>query len=171
MQNEFRRLKFGLVPADMREPHIESAEQILISYLRTCGAGNLMSDSVSAIEVYSIAKRYIGKNFKNWVLANFNSGVGVRASLARKLVLWADNKTYMKGITGEVRRDLNRLDFLKTSNPQLQTQIIYDDTPGGSSTIDVSNVTDRLFYEFITGMGPELTAHFLLSLNGIRFSK
>lgn len=171
MRNEYRRLKFGNVPVEWRAPQVEASEQILISYLRTAASFDLMADSTSAIEVYALAKNYIGKSFKDWLIANFNGGVGVRSSLVRRIVTWIEGKVSYKAITSEVRRDMNRLDFLRPENPQLATPIMYDDVPSGDSILDFSKVKDRHFFEMIAVLGPELTAHFLLGLNGIRFQK
>lgn len=171
MRNEYRRLKFGSVPVEWRQPQVESAEQILISYLRSSGSFELAGDATPAIEIFAIAKQYIGKSFSHWLIANFNGGVGVRASLVRRIVAWVDGKVSYKAITSEVRRDMNRLDFLRAENPQLAIPIVAEPDLSGDSSLDFSRIKDRHFFEMLAVLGPELTANFLLSLNGIRFHK
>ena len=171
MRNEYRRLKFGVVPAEWRQPQVDSAEQVLLSYLRTARDFSLQSDINASIEIFTLARHYIGKSFKDWLVANFNNGTGTRASLVRRIVAWVNGDVSYHALTGEVRRDLNRIDFLRGPDSQLKIPFVFDNAPvnkQGGPSISFDKVKDRHFFEIIAVLGPELTAHFLLSLNGIR---
>lgn len=173
MPNEYRRLLYGVVPLTLSNEQLEQSEQILISYLRTARDFSLMTDVNSSIEIFKIAKSYVGTSFKDWLIANFNNGVGTRASLVRRIIAWIEGKVSFKAVTSEVRRDLNRIDFLDKDDPQLVTPFIWHNNPNdkSQSNLDFSKVEDKHFFEMLSIMGPELTANFLLSLNGYRFNK
>lgn len=170
MHNEFRYLKYGLVPIDLDDKTLDRNEQILISYLRTAASFQLLLDTESSLEVFEIAKSYIGKNFANWLTANYRGGHGARALLCKTLLLWEKSKVSDRAILDSVVRDLNHIDFLKKTETGLNNVIGYD-TTFPSSTLDFSKVKDELFFNFIAFLGPEMTAKFLLSLNGIKFVK
>lgn len=172
MHDEYRRLKFGLVPVVWRQPQVDASEQILMSFLRTFRSFDMGNKVTPTLEVFGIAKQYVGNDFRNWLIANYNNGIGVRASLAKIILSWVNGKVSSPYVIQEVKRDLNRLDFLTPADPQLSQPVIYDGRPGtNAGVLDFSPVKDRHFFEFITVLGPELTAHLLLSFNGIRFQK
>ena len=174
MRNEYRRLKFGVVPLEWRQPQVDAAEQILLSYLRSSKDFSLQNDVNSSLEIFTFARNYVGKNFKDWLIANFNNGTGTRASLVRRIVAWIDGKVSYKAITSEIRRDFNRIDFLIGPDPQLKTPFVFHNNPNMDDKgpgLDFSNVDDRHLFEILAVIGPEMTAHFLLSLNGIRQGK
>lgn len=168
----FKRLKFGSVPISFTTPHIDTTEQILISYLRTTSYTGVLLDTEAALEVFKLSRAYIGSNFRNWLIANYANGSGARAALCKAIVNWTKYRVSGKAVTSEIRRDLNRIDFLKSTQDQVQFPILYngsEDNDGPDVSFD--GIEDRHYFEFLSLLGPELTAHFLLSLDGIRFSK
>lgn len=172
MRDEYRRLKFGCCPADWRQPQVEASEQILLSYLKTSKGFGLTRDVPTTLEIFGIAKQFVGKNFQSWLIANFNNGTGARAPLVRAIVVWSKSKISSRYLIGEVRRDLGRIDFIPPVELQLSQPIVYNDLPvNGEESVDFSGIADRHFFEMIAVLGPELTAHLLLSLNGIRYKK
>lgn len=172
MRDEYRRLKFGCCPADWRQPQVEASEQILLSYLKTSKGFGLTRDVPATLEIFTIAKQFVGKNFQSWLIANYNNGSGARAPLVRAIVTWAKGKISSRYLIGEVRRDFGRIDFVPPVELQLAQPIVYNDTEiGHDESLDFSGVSDRHFFELIAVLGPELTAHLLLSLNGIRYKK
>lgn len=172
MRDEYRRLKFGCCPVDWRQPQVEASEQILLSYLKTSKGFGLTRDVPTTLEIFGIAKQFVGKNFQSWLIANFNNGTGARAPLVRAIVVWSKGNISSRYLIGEVRRDLGRIDFIPPVELQLAQPIIYNDAPvNGEEKVDFSKVSDRHFFEMISVLGPELTAHLFLSLNGIRYKK
>lgn len=172
MRDEYRRLKFGCCPADWRQPQVEASEQILLSYLKTSKGFGLTRDVPATLEIFGIAKQFVGKNFQSWLIANFNNGSGARAPLVRAIVAWSKGKISSRYLIGELRRDLGRIDFIPPAELQLAQPIIFNDHPtNGEETLSFAGVVDRHFFEMIGVFGPELTAHLLLSLNGIRYKK
>ena len=170
MRNEFRRLKFGMVPVEWRQPQIDASEQTLISYLRASKDFSLLGDISSSLEVFTLAKQYIGSNFRDWLIANFNHGSGARASLVRRIVAWVKGGIPVRGLVSEIHRDIKRISFLQGVDPQLQIPIVFQNNPNdqtATSDLDFSIIEDRHFFELIAALGPELTAKFLLTLNGI----
>lgn len=170
MQNEFRRLKFGVVPSEFRGPQVDSCEQVLISYIRTAHDYSLQTDINATVEIFSYARKYIGKSFQEWLIANYNNGTGSRAGLVRRIVSWIEGKVTKQAITGEVKRDLNRIAYLD-EGAQLATAFIFDNSPSPNCNVNFAIVKDRHFFEILAILGPELTAQFLLSLNGIRLAR
>lgn len=171
MQTEYRRLKFGLISANVRIPQVDSYEQILISYVKTSNEYLLQTEVEPTIDIFRIAREYVGPSFKNWLLANFENGIGARASLVRAILTWIKDDSSIKLVIGEINRDLNRLCNLKNINDQLVLPIVYSTDFKQTKGLNFDLVTDKHFFDLLAGIGPELTAILLLSLDGINSTK
>lgn len=168
----FKRLQFGSVPVNFTTPQIDTTEQILISYLRGTSHVAVLLDTEATLEIFKLSRQYVGSNFRNWLIANYSNGSGTRAALCRAILNWVTGKVSSKAVTSEVRRDLNRIDFLKTTQDQVQVPFLYNgDEEAPNQNVSFDAIEDRHYFEFLGLLGPELTAHFLLSLDGIRFVK
>lgn len=166
---EFKRLKFGLVPVGFIQPHINDAETIFISYLKTCGGADIQYDVNATLEIFKLASKYIGPRFKDWLIVNFSNGSGARAALCKAILNWVNGDVSSKAVTSEINRDFSRIDFLDSYQDQLEIPYVYKTDGQLDANISFDKITDRNFYDFLALIGPELTAHFCLSLNGVRF--
>lgn len=179
MPNLFKQLKFGLAPVTITPEKLAAREQVLISYIKTCCSNSAQYDVEACVEVFNIAKEFIGQDFKLWIIANYKNGAGARAPLCKAITHWVSGKAHGRTVVETLRRDLDRLNFLKNNEEQVQTPITHHlktkhmgDYAGEEhvrSNIDFNVIKDRHFFEFLALLGPELTAHFCLSLDGIRY--
>lgn len=168
---EYKRLKFGLAPVDFIQPHINDAEKIFISYLKTCGGTDVQYDINATMEIFKLANKYIGPNFRDWLIVNYSNGSGPRASLCKAILSWVNGDVSTKAVTTEIQRDLSRIDFLNSYQEQLEIPYIYRSAGQLEGNITFDKIIDRNFYDLLALIGPELTAHFCLSLNGVRFKQ
>lgn len=174
MASEFKHLKFGLVPASLDAGAIEASEQIFKSFLKAQGTFNLMDDSESHIEVFAVAKSYIGNNFRNWLLVNFRNGGGARKELARKFAGYVDNRRIPgRAVIAQVKIDLNRISHTSVGDT-IKTAIIYDEYQESRNAYRVEDVSfahieNRHMYDFFALLGPELISKFCLSLEGVYY--
>lgn len=173
MAKDFRHARFGLVPLDMTDARMEANEQILKSFLKTFDSVGLLSNAESHAEVFSIASEYIGGDFRNWCFVNFRMGVGARRELIRKIVAYINGKVSFKAITGQLRQDFSRLNMSKPGT-QIQVPVMYNDYDPVRDKfkiedVDFSNIENRHLYDVLAVMGPELTAKFLMSLDGVYY--
>lgn len=168
MLTKFRQLKFGYTPIDFRQQQTDAAEQILISYIRSAAKFDMLTNVPATLEVFGLAKQYIGPSFREWMIFNFGGGAGMRAAFVRRIHAWIVGTTSARTVTNAVRLDLNRLQFLSDEG-QLKLPTVFPAIdPTAPTTLNFNLVEDRHFFEMIAVLGPELTARFLLSLNGIR---
>ncbi|QDB70268.1 hypothetical protein CF8_0100 [Aeromonas phage CF8] len=173
MAKDFRHARFGLVPIELTDARMEGNEQILKSFLKTFNTFSLLSNADSHAEVFSIAKEYIGDDFRNWCYVNFRMGSGARKELVRKMVGYINGTISFKSINGQLRQDFNKLNIARPGT-QIQVPIIYDEYDPRRDQfkvegVDFSNIEDRHLYDILAAMGPELTAKFLLSLDGVYY--
>lgn len=170
MSKLFKQLKFGMAPVTITPAKLAAREQILISYIRTCGSFYAQVDVEATAEIFGIAKEYVGRSFKLWVLANYMGGSGARAPLCRHIAAWVNGQIPGRIVIDSVRRDLDRLNFLNTPQEQVQSPIVSNlDENRYDNNTDFSNINDSHFFALLALLGPELTAHFCLSLSGIRY--
>lgn len=171
MPNEFRYLRFGLVDSSFNDKELEVTERILRSYLRTAASMNMDNHVESAMEVFTLAKQYIGKDFSAWCSANYRNGGGARASLIKIIKLWIAGEVSGKLVISEIKKDVNRIEFLENDEEVLDPAIIYNDREFSNVSLKFNDVTDAHFFGLLALLGPELTAIFLLSLNGINYKR
>lgn len=168
----FRRLRFGVGPFDFTEAQVINAERFLISYVRSCQQISVLIEVGPTLEVFQLAKAYIGQNFKQWLEANYNNGSGVRAGLCRAIAAWHHQKLSDKGLIGEVKRDISRLAFINDIYGQLPQPEVFSADPASCETqpqiTTFDGITDKTFFELLALLGPELVAHLCLSLNGVK---
>lgn len=176
MATEFKYLKFGLVPATFDNSTLESSERVINSFLGTWSSFSLADDTASHIEIFSIARRYIGGNFRNWLIVNFRDGGGARKELVRKIIGYIDGRLPGRAVVGQVKIDLNRIQNLSKNGDVIRTSIIYDEYQTSRNQfrvedVDFSIVEDRHFYDWMALIGPELAAKFCLSMDGIYYDR
>lgn len=176
MATEFKHLKFGLVPSDFDTATLENTEVVIKSFLSSFNSYKLMEDSSAHSEIFVATRRYIGKNFRNWLIVNFRQGGGARKELARKIAGWINGKLAGRVVISQLKTDFIAL---KTDSPRgepIKTAVIfseYDSAQDGFKVddVDFSFIEDRHFYDFVGLIGPELAAKFCLSMDGIWYDR
>ena len=174
MATEFKYLKFGLVPVSMDAAGKESAEQVFKSFLGALDNFQLTTDSQAHAEVFAVAKRYIGSHFRNWLIVNFRNGGGARKELARKIVGFIDGRLAGRMVISQIKIDLNRIQNMSHNGEAMPQSIVYDEYDCARNKwcvdeVDFSVVDDRHMYDFFALIGPELTAKFCLSMDGVYY--
>lgn len=172
MSKEFKYLKFGLVPADLSSQTLSANNQVLKSFLSTFDGQTLLNETESHKEVFTVARSFIGEDFRNWLIVNFRHGCGARKELARKIVGYCAGRYSGSIVIEQIKIDLNRISFLKDNEAQIKDMIIYDESDMVGikwrvEDVDFSEVENRHFFDFCALIGPELMAKFCLSLDGI----
>lgn len=172
MATEFKHLKFGLVPAGLDMGAVENSETVAKSFLESFNGFSLMQDSNSHIEVFQVMRRYIGQDFRNWLIVNFRHGAGARKELVRKIVGWIDGRVSGRSVNGQLDIDFNRIQHMSTNGEPIKTAIIYDEYDESRNRyrvedVDFSIVKDQHFYNLLALIGPEKAAKFILSMDGI----
>ncbi|KAB3419233.1 hypothetical protein F9Z84_06925 [Escherichia coli] len=174
MATEFKYLKFGLVPTTFDAATLESSERIIKSFLGSFNAFNLLDDAASHKEIFTITRRYIGPNFRNWLIVNFRNGGGARKELVRKMVGYIMGRLAGRTVIAQLKIDFNRIQNLSKNGEVITTSIIYDEYEESRNhfrveDVDFSVIEDRHFYDIMALIGPELAAKFCLSLDGIYY--
>lgn len=173
MAKDFRHARFGLVPSDLHDSRMEANELILKAFLNAYNKFELLSNADSHQEVFVVAKEYFGDNFRNWLYVNFRMGIGARRELARKIVGYINGELSARSVTTQVLQDIS---FLKLNPPgkQMNTPVLYNEYCPGQDVfkienVDFSKVENRHLADFFALLGPELTAKFILSIDGVYY--
>lgn len=172
MASEFKYLKFGLVPVSLDHVGKTNAEQVFKSFLASFDNFQLISDAQAHTEIFAMAKRYIGSDFRNWLIVNFRNGGGARKELARKIVGFINGRIAGRMVIAQIKLDFNRIQNLSIKGEPINTPIIYDAYDDVRNKwcvedVDFSTVEDRHMYDFFALIGPQLAAKLCLSLDGI----
>ena len=174
MANEFKYLRFGLVPINLDRIGRDAAEQVFKSFLKSLDNFELLDDVQAHEEVFAVARRYFGKNFRNWLIVNFRNGGGARKELARKIAGYIDGRLAGRMVIQQVKIDLNRITHASTKGEAIKTSIIYDEYEESRSSwkveeVDFSIIEDRHIFDFFALVGPELIAKLCLSMDGVAY--
>lgn len=176
MATEFKYLKFGLVPVQFDAGTLESSERIINSFLSSYDNFNLLTDGSSHKEIFAVTRRYIGPDFRNWLIVNFRHGVGARRELVRKIVGYIMGRLSGRSVIGQLKIDFNRIQHSSSKGEVIRTSIIYDEYQESRNNfkvedVDFTVIQDRHFYDFMALIGPELAAKFCLSMDGIYYDR
>lgn len=176
MATEFKYLKFGLVPVDFNAGILEGSERIINSFLKSWNAFTLLEDSSAHAEIFAITRRYIGPNFRNWLIVNFREGGGARKELARKIAGYIHGRLPGRAVLSQLTIDFNRLQGQSVRGEVIRTSIIFDPQNAARDDFKIEDVSfagieDKHFYDFMALIGPEMAAKFCLSLDGIFYDK
>lgn len=174
MATEFKYLKFGLVPVAFDAGTLENSERIIKAFLNSFNAFQLLDDASSHKEIFAVTRRYVGPNFRNWLIVNFRNGGGARKELVRKIVGYIDGRLSGRHVISQLKIDFNRIQNLSHNNETIGTPIIYDSYQESRNQfkvedVDFSLIEDRHFYDIMALIGPELAAKLCLSLDGIYY--
>lgn len=171
MAKDFRHARFGLVPSDLTDHRMEANELILKGFLKTFNQFNLLSNADSHQEVFIIAKEYIGDDFRSWLYVNFRNGIGARRELARKIVGYICGTQSGNAVTTQLQQDIG---MLKLTPPgrQATLPILYDERAAAYEdfridNVDFTQIENRHLYDIFALLGPEMTAKFILSIDGV----
>lgn len=172
MASEFKYLKFGLAPVSLDIVGKGNAEQVFKSFLAALDTFQLTNSAQAHAEVFAMAKRYIGSDFRNWLIVNFREGGGARKELARKIVGFINGRLAGRMVISQIKIDMNRIQNLSKNGEPIKTSIIYDEYDCARSQwlvedVDFSKVEQRHMYDFFALIGPELCAKLCLSMDGI----
>lgn len=172
MSKKFRHANFGLIPEDMSDSRVGACEVILKAFIRNANQAQLLSNPESHKEIFSIAREYIGDDFRSWLYVNYWDGSGARKELVRKIIAWLEGKVSSRAVTSQLAVDGTRMEYITQSGRPIQTPIIYDEYDRKRNNFEISdvhfdNIKDRHFHDLIAMLGPQQVAVFLLSLNGV----
>lgn len=176
MAKEFKHLKFGLVPASFGTDSLENSETIVKSFLSQFASYKLLDDSSAHMEIFVTARKYIGADFRNWLIVNFRNGVGARRELARKVAGWINGHLSERTVLNQLGIDINSLKGVSLRGEPISVSVIYDEYDCSRDhwkveNVDFSGIEDRHFYDFMALIGPELAAKFCLSMDGVFYDK
>lgn len=176
MATEFKHLKFGLVPSSFDTATLENSETIIKAFLAQFAGYKLMDDASAHAEIFITTRRYIGADFRNWLIVNFRNGGGARKELCRKIVGWIDGRLSERTVLNQLGIDINSLKGVSLRNEPIKTSVIYNEYDSARDQFKVENVDfsiieDRHFYDFMALIGPELAAKFCLSMDGIYYDR
>ncbi|AEV89545.1 putative virion structural protein [Pseudomonas phage OBP] len=176
MATEFKHLKFGLVPSALDMGVVENSETVAKSFLDAFNGFGLMQDNNSHVEVFQVMRRYIGKDFRNWLIVNFRHGAGARKELVRKIVGYVEGRISGRSVIGQLNIDFNRIQHISANGEPITTSIIYDEYDESRNKyrvedVDFNSIDDRHLYDFMALIGPEMAAKFILSMDGIFYDR
>lgn len=174
MATEFKYLRFGLVPSDFTNSDLENGELVIRSFLKTFNDYQLMTDVAAHSEIFLITRRFVGANFRNWLMVNFRHGGGARKELVRKIAGYINGTLPGSVVINQLKIDINGLRGATSRGEPIRTPIIYNQFNEGRDhfkveNVDFSKIEDRNLYDFLALIGPELAAKFCLSLDGIYY--
>lgn len=167
---EFRHARFGMIPSDLSQPMMDMNEQVFKSFLRNCGTGALMSSLDSHVEIFSLGSHYIGDNFRNWLIANYYNGKGVRSELVSKIVAYIQGEVTGNAVTNQLKIDNTKLTYAPPGKQIAQPMLFkVDDFRSKKDPVEHVNfnvVKNEHMYDFFALIGPEGLARLCLSLDG-----
>lgn len=172
MPDIYRHLKFGSICASQTQANIIQDQAVLRGFLNSFQSMDLHNSKEAHFEVYNIAKAYIGKNFRHWLLANYHNGSGARKDFVATFVNYVNGKVPGRTVITQLKNDTRRIPYLgNTVNGQLQTPIVFDGRSNANekayAELDFSQVHDYHVYDLFALVGPQLLAQLILSLDGI----
>lgn len=176
MAKEFKYLKFGLVPSTLTGSELENTETIVKAFLAQFQSYELMDTTGAHIEIFVQARKYVGVNFRNWLIVNFRHGSGARRELCRVIAGWINGTLSERTVINQLKIDINALKGQSINGAPIKTSIIYNESEDGRADwivdkVDFSGIEDRHFYDWMALIGPELAAKFCLSMDGIYYDR
>lgn len=164
--SDYRKVAYGYVDSRLLDPTVSTINGILRAYVVSSQDMEMMIDPASIAEVVSLGEKITGGDFKHWLMANYDNGVGKRAKLVRAIV------GYLNGdISGRTMSQSITADEQYVTTTQLKLVAgAYNGRIDRRDFDEVQRKLDKLdhndMHRFIEGVGPQLFARMLITFNG-----
>ncbi|UVD32086.1 hypothetical protein [Vibrio phage phiKT1028] len=164
--SDFRKVTYGYADSRLMDPTLTVMNGILRAYVKSSQDMEMMIDPGSIKETLELAQKFIGGDFKHWMMANYDHGQGPRARLVRNIVKFLNGDISARTLTQCITADeqyvtTTELKFVKGAFRGVVDRRDYDDVERV-----MAELTDRDFYLLVEGIGPQMLARMLITFNG-----
>lgn len=164
--SEFRKVTYGYADSRLMDPTLTAMNSILRAYVKSSQDMEMKIDPASIKEVLELGKKFIGGEFKHWMMANYDHGTGPRTRLVRAIANYLDGGVSVRSLTQAITADeqyvtTTELKFVKGAFNGLVDRRDYDDVER-----TIANLKEDDFYRLIEGIGPQLFARMIITFNG-----
>ncbi len=162
----YRPAKNGFVNADLLDTSFQLIMGILKTYLRSADDFKYMTNPKSISDLLTHVKPIVGSNFKSFLIANYDNGIGVRSELVKTILHYFGGKVSARAVIARIKTDetmcVGRLRVNTDETPQLKQVRGFDD-----DTLKLLEDVQPLdFFRLIEAIGPVLLAKLFLTFNG-----
>ncbi|QGZ14406.1 hypothetical protein [Photobacterium phage PDCC-1] len=163
--SDFRKVAYGYVDSRLLDPTLTVINGILRAYVHSSQDMEMMIDPASIQEVLEMGDKVTGKDFKHWVMANYERGAGRRAKLMRNIVFFLNGKISARTLEQAITADeqlvtTTELKYIKAAIPNVDRR----------NLDEIEDVIRYLkhedIYRLIEGIGPQMFARMLITFNG-----
>ncbi|AGB07230.1 hypothetical protein [Vibrio phage VP4B] len=164
--SDFRKVIYGYADSRLMDPTLTAMNSILRAYVKSAQDMAMRIDPASIQEVLDLANKFVGGDFKHWMMANYDHGLGPRARLIRMIAKYLDggisDRTLSQTITADEQYvTTTDLKYVKGAYRGAVDHRDYDDI---ERVID--NLKEDDLYRLVEGIGPQLFARMLITFNG-----
>lgn len=163
----YRSSKYGMVSADLLDPSLTAVNDLLKLYLRNAGQDFEFGIAPKNIqEVFRNVNTLMANDFRAWLAANYNDGVGLRSDMVRRVLGFLSGELTGQLVVEGIRMDQIKVRHLKRiggdAKPYLPTP-----TKRNEKWHDaLNNVLPNDFYSLVEGIGLQALVCLMLTLSG-----
>ncbi len=166
----YRTTKYGMVEASLLDPSLKMVCDGMKVYLGS--AANDFKYQCAPRVVAELLKQFrlvTGDDFRAWLAANYNQGVGIRAPIVRSILGFLHGDISGMMVSDAIMRDVQKLILYTEANhdPAIAaTRHIADEHHLTKWVKRLENVSNADMYRVIEGIGFIALARLVVSLNG-----
>ncbi len=165
----YRTTKYGVVEASLLDPSLKMVCDGMKVYISS--AGNDFNYQCAPRVVAELLKQFrlvTGDDFRSWLAANYNQGVGVRASLVRSILSFLNGEISGMMVSDAIMRDVRKLILYIEAGQDPTTGIRHvPDTQHLTKWVKLlENTTNSDMYRLVEGIGFVALARLVVSLSG-----
>lgn len=162
--NNFRPALFGVISNIDGEALID-CNSYFKSYIRSSQDHAYLTSPDAIKSIIGRIKMLTGRNFTEFMIINYENGIGKRAELVRNFSHFLEGKISTRGLISSVKMEELFCAGMIDTERSYETKIIANIQPENVNKVK-SAFTEKGFYHILTAMGPVLFCRLMLTFSG-----
>jgi hypothetical protein len=164
--SSYRQVRNGFVNLGLGDGDLALINRNLKSYLRTSHDFKVKKDPQVIADVIKQIRLITGDDFKGFLLANYNNGLGPMAGMVRDIVLYLNGKVSPRSVITSIRIEANKVINYNDPRTTWESKPLVINRLDTETNSKLMKITDYDLYYFIAGLSVEKVATLFLALSG-----
>lgn len=163
----YRQIRNGFVSLNVGEADLAVVMRNLKSYVRSAQAEfSIKINPLSIRDAIKQIRLLTGGEFKSFLMANYNNGLGPQAGMVREIVYYLRNKVSHRSVSTQLLIEEGKVSSYNSDPKRWEMKPAHIQTMSTQNLLELDKITEFDFYRLVAGTSPEIVARIFLTFAG-----
>ena len=163
----YRQIRNGFISLNVGEADLAVVMRNLKSYVRSAQADfKVKIHPLSIRDAIKQIRLLTGSDFKSFLMANYNNGVGPQAGMVREIVYYLRNKVSHRSVSTQLLIEEGKVTSYNSDPKRWEAKPVNIQTMTTQNILELDKVTEYDFYRLVAGTSPEIVSRIFLTIAG-----